>query len=86
MLVKRSGNPPPEIAKAYGGNPIISTSCRKHAHVNEAFSIGGIAVCMFCASDAVEKETGYLQPWFFTGSPHGADILSALQSQGVDQT
>ena len=47
-----------------------------HNHGYEFMQIDGRRYCLGCLTDAVHTKSGSLRPWFYTGSPHAAEILA----------
>lgn len=60
-----------------GGKPIMAPNgctMRAPGHGWEIISVGEADFCLGCVAD--EAHARQHTPWFFTGSPHGAEILA----------
>lgn len=62
------------------GKPVMrpnGCTVRAPAHGWEIISVDGRDFCLGCVRDAAREQTGTVHnSWFYTGSPHGADILA----------
>ena len=49
----------------------------------EIITLCGDEYCLNCLADAVFEQNGNAQPWFYTGSPFGAELLDAAKRAGI---